>query len=109
MGDLKLTLEKKREILRQEYVLVQYDLTFRNLPRSIDLSENVFAFTDKNIRLGLDPVPVNKEPATCRYLAGIGEGRRHAVDLDVGYEVPDAGKGLFGPVDSCKYLVHSAF
>ena len=71
MCELKLTLEKKREILRQEYILVQYDLTFRNLPRSIDLSENVFAFTDKNICLGFDPFPVNKESAARRYLSSI--------------------------------------
>ena len=71
MCDLKLTLEKKREILRQEYILGQDDLTFRNLPRSIDLSENVFSFTDKNICLGFNPVPVNQESAARRYLFSI--------------------------------------
>src|SRR5712691_3427432 len=100
------SLEKKGQILRQQDVLVQNDLSLADLPLSVHAPKDVLPFTHEDIRLRFHPVAVNQETALDGNLCWLHHRGLDVQDLNVGNHVAEARGRLLRPMDAGQDLLN---
>src|SRR5215469_16857839 len=54
------TLKEEGEVFAEQHVLVEQDLAVRDLPARPGAAQQVLAFADEDVGLGLDAIPVDE-------------------------------------------------
>src|SRR5579872_371627 len=107
-SSLYLRSKEKRQVLRQQHILIENDLPPRDQPTAAVLTHGVLTFADEEIGFRLHTVAIDQEPRLDGNLARHVRISRHVKQLHVRHHVGYPRSWLLRPMDAGLDLAYAA-